>query len=403
MRLLLLTGAGGAGTTTVAAATALRAARAGTKTLLLAPRPPLDPAAGPAGALGVSVRPGDAEPLEVEPGLALLQADPHAVTARAWAGLEAPLRAVLGALGTDPLDPEEFTAPPGAADVVALLALRDAAVAGWDLVVADAGPLDAAVALAALPATLTRLLERTLPLERRMLWAMGHGAAPGVPVPGRGAVQAVERLHAELAAAATLLASPATSARLVVTAEPAAPAQALRARTALALAGVAVEGVVVNRLVPAGRSSWLAARSAAQRRVLADVARAFAPLPVTGLAEHAEPVLGAAALEDLASGLEAPADDPAAPSPQTTAAPGVAPRVERDGEAYLLVLALPGARAGDIGLARRGDELLLDVAGVRRAVSLPGVLRRCEVTGAVLRDGALRVSFRPDPALWRSA
>jgi arsenite/tail-anchored protein-transporting ATPase len=395
LRLLLVTGAGGAGTTTVAAATALRAAREGTKTLLLAPSPPVDPAAGPAGPLAVDVRQGAHEPVEVEPGLALLQADRHAVTARAWAGLEAPLRAALAALGTDPLDEAEFAVPPGAGDVVALLALRDATAAGWDLVVADAGPFEAALALAALPAALTRLLERALPLERRMLWAMGHGAAPGLPVPGRGAVEAVERLHAELDAVAGLLTGPATSARLVVTAEPGSPARAERARTGLALAGVAVDGLVVNRLVPAGEDPWLAARSAAQRQVLADVARAFAPLPVAALGEHARPVLGTAALEDLASGLGALTDVPA-PAPP-------APVVERDGDAYALVLALPGARPGDLGLARRGDELLLDVSGVRRAVLLPSGLRRCEVTGAVLRDGSLRVAFRPDPALWRSA
>ena len=179
MRLLLLTGTGGAGTTTVAAATALHAARRGTKTLLLAARPPLDAAAGPAGPLGVEGADlAGLEPVEVEPGLSLLQPDARAVTARAWSGLAAPLAGLLRALGADPLDAEEFTPPQAVADVVALLAIRDAALAGWDLVVVDAGPLDAALGLLALPAAGARLVERVLPVERRMLWAMGHGARP---------------------------------------------------------------------------------------------------------------------------------------------------------------------------------------------------------------------------------
>jgi arsenite-transporting ATPase len=82
--------------------------------------------------------------------------------------------------------------------------------------------------------------------------------------------------------------------------------------------------------------------------------------------------------------------------------PGRWPAVERDGDAFVLVLDLPGARRVDVEVARRGDDLLVDVAGERAAVPLPSGLRRCEVTGAAVRDGALRVGFRPDPALWRA-
>ncbi len=266
MRLLLLTGTGGAGTTTVAAATALHAARRGTKTLLLAPRPPLDAAAGPAGPLGVGAAGlAGPEPVEVESGLSLLQSDARAVTARAWSGLAGPLGGLLRALGADPLDPEEFAPPHAVADVVALLAIRDAALAGWDLVVVDTGPFDAALALLALPAAGARLVERVLPVERRMLWAMGHGAAPGdrstAFTPGRGVVEAAERLHGELAAVRDVLEAPSTVARLVVTGDARAAAQAVRARTALALIGLAVDAVVVNRLVPTGEAGWAGERA----------------------------------------------------------------------------------------------------------------------------------------------
>jgi arsenite-transporting ATPase len=61
---------------------------------------------------------------------------------------------------------------------------------------------------------------------------------------------------------------------------------------------------------------------------------------------------------------------------------------------------LPGAERGDLDLLRRGDELVLGVAGHRRAVSLPSALRRCTVAGAALRDGELTVRFAPDPSLW---
>jgi arsenite-transporting ATPase len=84
------------------------------------------------------------------------------------------------------------------------------------------------------------------------------------------------------------------------------------------------------------------------------------------------------------------------------AAPAVAPSVDREGDAFTLVLPLPGAQRDEIVLGRRGDELLLDVGGQRRVLTLPSGLRRCEVSGAALRGGTLRITFRPDPDLWRA-
>jgi arsenite-transporting ATPase len=144
----------------------------------------------------------------------------------------------------------------------------------------------------------------------------------------------------------------------------------------------------VNRLVPTGANPWLRARSRAESAVAADAEVAFAPLPVVRVRELALPPMGADELAAL------DVDDLPAPVPPAS-------RVERDSDGFTLVLPLPRARRADLGLARRGDELMVDVAGERRVLPLPSVLRRCDVSGAALRDGALRIAFRPDPDLWR--
>jgi arsenite-transporting ATPase len=392
LRLLLFTGPGGAGTTTVAAATALHAARRGVKTLLL----PLDAdtVAPPlaAGAAPTAVLAGSPGTVEVEPGLAVRPAGPLARARRARAGLAAPLDRLAAALGIDPLDELELPALPLLDELAALLELRDAAAGGWDLVVVDA-PVPLALRLAALPAGLQRAVGRLLPIERRMQWAAGDGSAAA---PGRGLVLAAEQLVAELDGARELLRAPGTTARLVVPPQRPALEAAARARTGLALHGVAVDGVVTARLVPGGVDPWRADRARAEEAALADAAGLFAPLPVLRAAER--PV-GPTNPADLAGlGDELYGDDlPAAATPDPV--PGQV--VERDGDGYVLVLPLPGAAPGDVALARRGEELLLDVAGERRALRLPSGLQRCEVTGAAVRGGALRVTFRPDPALWR--
>jgi arsenite-transporting ATPase len=78
-------------------------------------------------------------------------------------------------------------------------------------------------------------------------------------------------------------------------------------------------------------------------------------------------------------------------------------RVESDpagGGGYTLRLPLPLVERSDLDLGRRGDDLVVSVAGARRVLRLPSALRRCEITGAALRSGSLSVGFRPDPALW---
>jgi len=390
VRLLLLAGSGGAGTTTVAAATAVRAARRGVKTLLLTPEPGALPPLR--AAEQSSDRPPDGAGCEVEPGLVLRTLDPRTRGERAWAALNTSAAALLTTLGVDPVRVEEVTGLPGLDDVLTLLEIRDAAAAGWDLVVVDAPALPRTVRLLALPEGVIRSVDRVLPLERRMLWAMGHGATPGwtdgLP---RGVVETAERVQAEIGGVREVLTSPGTTVRLVMPPQRGALEAALSAWTALRLHGLTVDGVVVNRLVPAGEDPWLRARSRAESAIAADAEQAFAPLPVVRVGERAVPPAGADELAALdVDGLALP--DPA-PS---------GPLVERDGDAFALVLALPRARRADLALARRGDELVVDLAGVRRVLALPSVLRRCEVTGAALRDGALRVAFRPDPDLWRS-
>jgi arsenite-transporting ATPase len=394
VRLLLLTGSGGAGTTTVAAATAVRAARRGLKTLLLTPEPgvlpPLRTSEQTSGQS--SDRPSVGAGCEVEPGLVLRTLDARGRGERAWAALGAPAAALLATLGVDPVQAEELTGLPGLDDVLTLLEIRDAAAAGWDLVVVDAPALPRTVRLLALPEAVVRAVDRVLPLERRMLWAMGHGAASGwadgLP---RGVVEAAEQVQAEIGGVREVLTSPGTSVRLVLPPQRGALDAGLSAWTALTLHGLTVDGVVVNRLVPAGEDPWLRARFRAESATAADAEEAFAPLPVVRVGELAVPPAGGDELAALDVG------DVTVPAPAASAS-----LVERDGDGFALVLALPRARRADLALARRGDELVVDVAGVRRVLALPSVLRRCEVTGAALRDGALRVAFRPDRDLWRS-
>lgn len=395
MRVVLFTGKGGVGKTTVAAATAAHAARAGVKSLVLS----TDAAHSLGEALDCRLAPDEVS--EVEPGLWAQQVDAGRRLHRSWSAVQAYLDGALQALGVEPLDAAELSLLPGVQDVVTLLALRDQATRGpWDLVVVDCAPTAQTLRLLELPEAMTRLVDLMLPVPRAIARAAAPvvGRATGLPAPGREVGSSLLHLRSELAEALAVVRSASTSVRVVLTPESVVLAEARRILTALSLHDLIVDGVVVNRVVPdADASPWQRGWVRAQRAVLDEARASFAPLRLSTVPYlDAEPV----GCDELAAvgrvlhgpdGVHALLADPDQPRPL---------RVETDGEDFVLALDLPQTQAADVDLARRGDDLLVAVAGHQRVVALPAVLRRCRVTSARIRGGVLRVRFVRDPEQW---
>ncbi|CAL9421645.1 ArsA-related P-loop ATPase [Streptomyces sp. enrichment culture] len=386
MRTLLLTGPGGTGRTTLAAATALTAARQGTRTLLLGTD--RDDTLG--AALGVRTGPA---PTRVEPRLTVWRPDPAQGFRDGLAALQDRASSALDLLGAARLDPEELTPPPGADDLALLRALREAALAeAHDLLVVDLPPAPRALALLAAPEELRRCLRRLLPPERQAARALRPvlGRLAGVPLPTEALYETAARWERELAATEAVLADRNTVVRLV--AEP-GPAGADAVRTAtlgLALRGLRTDLLVANRVLPEDvpADSWLGGPLAQQRKTLAEWHGTHAVRTVPHLGHDPRGADDLAAL--------------GAPGAGTGAAPVEWPVTDRLAEDGVLVwrIPLPGAVREELDLVRRGDELVVAAGPFRRTVPLPSALRRCTVDGAALREDTLTVRFTPDPGLW---
>jgi arsenite/tail-anchored protein-transporting ATPase len=367
MRIVLFTGKGGVGKTTLAAATAVRLATAGRKALVVS----TDPAHSLADAFGM---PLSTEPSEVDSSLFAAHVDARALADRSWQQLRDQLRSALAGAGLDELDAEELTVLPGVDELLALTEVARLAGSGpWEIVVVDCGPTAETLRLLALPEAISGYLDRLYPRA-------------GGPL---------RRLAEHLGSLRRLLTDPdITSVRLVLTPERLVVAETRRMLAALALRGVHVDGMIANRLVPRARlwrgpaASWLRTRRSEQDVVLSEL-DASTVLPVARVEHRAAEPVGTAALLDLAAELYAGTDplaDNRSPARRLV-------EVRRTRAGYELVITLPLRDTADLDLARVGDDLVVTVDGVRRLIALPVALRRYRVTDAEADSGALVVRF----------
>ncbi|MFE0677622.1 ArsA family ATPase [Streptomyces sp. NPDC058867] len=394
MRTLLITGPGGSGRTTVAAATALAAARAGRRTLLLG----ADRADTLGAVLGVATGP---EPVRVEERLTAWRPDAAAGFRDDLAAFQERATTALDLLGASRLDPEEVTPLPGADELILLRALRDAALSEQhDVLVVDLPATPHALALLSLPEELRRYLRRLLPSERQAARALRPvlGRLAGVPMPAEWLYETAARWDLELAAVEAVVADPRTTVRLVAEPGPAGADAVRDATLALALRGLRPNVLVANRTAP---EDWPAGLVAQQRKTLEEWrdthdlavvahlghdprgADDLTALGVPPAVKDGSAVNGGPAVNDRPATIEWPVTD----------------HLATDG-VLVWHLPLPGAIRDDLDLVRRGDELVVTAGPFRRIVPLPSALRRCTVAGAALRDGELRIRFAPDPRLW---
>jgi arsenite/tail-anchored protein-transporting ATPase len=384
-RVLLFTGKGGVGKTTVAAATAVRAAAREQRVLVTS----TDPAHSLADALDVPLGDG---PTPLGPYLSAQQIDAQLRLEQHWRHVRDYLVELLSWGGLGDVQAEELALFPGLDEVFSLVDLHAQVTSGrYDVVVVDCAPTAETLRLLALPDALRWYVERVISPSRHVARAVRPVVTrvSSVPVPQDGVFSAVERIHRDLAAVHAILQdTSSTSVRLVVNPERMVISEALRTATSLSLFGYAVDAVVVNRLLPDDITDpYLARWKQLHSEHLETVRGSFAPTPVLTAPLFGDELVGPDALADLGETIYVTSDESEVLSHRRPIA------LDRDGDAFRLRIDLPFASKDDLELWRRGHELHVKVNGVKRTVPLPAAIRRHEVAGARLDAGMLDVRF----------
>ena len=363
MRVILYTGKGGVGKTSVAAATGLGAATRGHSTLVIS----TDSAHSLGDAYG---RPIGATPTPIAPNLAALEIDVLAEVAESWKDVHSYLLALLAHQGVEEITAEEVVLLPGMELITALLRLDGIERAGqFDTVILDTAPTADTLRLLSFPAAVEWYFQRIFPFQRRLTQVVRStvGRAMRTPLPSDRFFTALAELHDRFSRVRVLLTDPRhTTVRLVVNPEKMVIAETQRAHTYLALFGLAVEMLVVNRVLPEeANDGYFVATVAEQKENLTTLAEMFGELPQLRVLRYPTEVIGIPALERLAQDLFGK-NDPVRLWPVSQ------PLTFRQTQGHpVLELELPHARREDVELSQRGDTLFLRVGAYRRSIVLP--------------------------------
>lgn len=388
-RVLVYTGKGGVGKTSVAAATALLSARRGYRTIVLS----TDIAHSLADAFEVRLGP---EPTAIAPNLWGQEPDVYFNIGRYWRTIQTYMAELFSWRGLDAVMAEEMTVLPGMDELGNLLWIADHVDSGkYDVIVVDAAPTGETLRLLSLPEASRWWLDRVAPIGRRMS-RVGRPVLErmiGVPIPNEEVFAAGERLLARLEYVHRLMADPdRSSIRIVLALEKLSIAEAQRSFTYFHLFGYPSDLVVCNRVLPPEVGGYFAGLRKTQQAYLPVVEREFGPVPVRTAPFFDREMVGIDGLRDLGESLFRDDD------PTSFFYRGRPYRVRTEGGMTFLEVALPFTSREEVGLSRDGDQIVLQVGSWRRTLVLPRALIDAPTKGAKMEDGVLRIQFQPRKA-----
>lgn len=393
MRILLYTGKGGVGKTTISAASALRCAELGYRTIVLS--------TDPAHSLGDSFdRPIGNQVMQLAPNLWGQEIDLLNQMDQYWGRVQGYLNALFAWQGMDSLVAEETAILPGMEELASLMQITHLADSGdYDVIVIDAAPTGSTLQLLSFPDMARWYIEKVFPFQRKTVEIARPIAKhfTDIPIPDDNVFDSIEELVGYLERMSILLSdSTISSMRLVLNPEKMVVKEAQRAYTYLNLYGYSVDAVICNRIFPADLTdSYFDQWKAAQADNLSLVRECFDPLPIFQVPLFRQEVTGLELLRqmsDVVFGDNPVKDGVGDPTRQHYT--GLPQKISKRNPHYILSIPLPLVEKEEVKLHRSVfDEIIVRIGNWKRNISLPSGLARLDITDAKVEDEYLNIYF----------
>ena len=389
MRLILMTGKGGVGKTSVAAATGLRCAELGYKTLVLS----TDPAHSLADSFDLEM---GHDPRPVRPNLWGAELDALIELESNWGAVKRYITEVLQARGLDGIEAEELAILPGMDEIFGLVRMKRHYDEGtYDVLIIDSAPTGTALRLLSLPEVGGWYMRKFYKPFQGISAALRPLVEPifkpiaGFSLPTNEVMDAPYEFYEQIESLEKVLTdNTQTSVRLVTNPEKMVIKESLRAHAYLSLYNVATDLVVANRIIPDRVTDPFFQRwKENQQQYKQEIHDNFRPLPVKEVPLYSEEMCGLEALERLKETLYADEDPTQVYYQETTV------RIVQEDKQYSLQLYLPGIAKDQIQLSQTGDELNVRIGNHRRNLVLPQALATLQPSGAKMDDDYLKIRF----------
>jgi arsenite-transporting ATPase len=385
MRMLLYSGKGGVGKTSLSAATAVRSAELGRRTLVVS----TDAAHSLADALLVELGP---TPRRVAERLEAVEIDVNQELSEHWGAIHDFLTRFMTFRGVADGVAEEMAILPGMEELFSLLRVKAfAEERRYDVIVIDCAPTGETVRMLGVPEILNFYFTRIFPIQRTVVRSVRPVAQrmTDMPIPSDDVFSAVQSLYRQMEGMGPLLKDPKKSSiRIVLNPERMVINESRRLYTYLNLFGFPVDCVIANRVLPEeARSPYFDRWFGIQEGHLAEARAAFEPLPFLEARLFDREMVGVPLLRELGRQVFGEGDPTAVMFEDRPL------EVLREGKTWALYIRLPCADKDRIQVWSHGEELVVQVDNQRRHVLLPRSLASRRLLGAAYAERRLRVAF----------
>jgi len=384
MRIILFTGKGGVGKTTIAAATAIKTAAKGIKTLVIS----TDPAHSLSDALGYHLGP---EPLEIQDNLYGQELDVYYSMQKYWQNIRQLMLTVFRWQGVDKVLAEEMSALPGMEEASAFLWIEKYYTEkSFDLIIIDSAPTGETLTLLTLPQVTKWWVTKALPFQRFAIRNIGKVARVATGIPIDKGYDELENIFNKLESIQKIFADhDISSIRLVTNPEKMVINESKRAYTYLNLYGYNVDAVIINRVIELEAGDSIFSKYIeSQKSYLEDIEESFAGLPILKVKHQGEEVFGIDKLMKFANSLYHDIQ------PELVLHQESPYQLQEINNGYILKIKLPFLHNKKFSINKYGDEIVLQIGNRRKNIFLPRFVNFYNLSNHEYKDPWLTINLK---------